>query len=66
MLVSPSQWVWCGPRGDFYICIKLLCMIMHFLDGLRRVCGGKSGGEVDLGVSEGSTKWVFCPSKEGQ
>ena len=41
-------------------------MIMHFVDGLRRVCGGKSEGEVDLGVSEGSTKWVFCPSKEGQ
>ena len=41
-------------------------MIMHFLDGLRRVCGGKSEGEVDLGVSEGRTKRVFCPSKEGQ
>ena len=41
-------------------------MIMHFVDGLRRVCGGKSEREVDLGVSEGSTKWVFCPSKEGQ
>ena len=39
---------------------------MHFVDELRRVCGGKSEGEVDLGVSEGSTKWVFCPSKEGQ
>ena len=41
-------------------------MIMHFVDELRRVCGGKSGGEVDLGVSEGRRKRVFCPSKEGQ
>ena len=41
-------------------------MIMHFLDGLRRVCGGKSEREVDLGVSWEDTKWAFCPSKEGQ
>ena len=41
-------------------------MIMHFVDELRRVCGGKSEGEVDLGVREEDAKWVFCPSKEGQ
>ena len=41
-------------------------MAMHFLDGLMRVCGGKSEGEVDLGVREEDAKWVFCPSKEGQ
>ena len=66
VLFSPPQWVWCGLRDAFYICIKLLCMAMHFLDGLMRVCGGKSEGEVDLGVSWEDTKWVFCPSKERQ
>ena len=39
---------------------------MHLLDELRRVCGGKSEREVDLGVSEGDAKWVFCPSKKGR
>ena len=31
-------------------------MIMHFVDGLRRICGGKGEGEVDSGVSEGGYK----------
>ena len=31
VLFSPPQWAWSEPRDVFYICIKLLYRIMHFV-----------------------------------